>query len=194
MPLPPERRIFEADDLRRALVRMAHEIVEGHGGTDDLVLIGLRTRGHPLAERLANLIEEHEAVRLPVGSLDITFYRDDLTKLAHAPIVKRSDLGPEVTDRTVVLVDDVLYTGRTIRAALDALTDHGRPRAVRLAVVVDRGHRELPIRPDFVGKNIPTSSDEIVHVRLLEIDGTDEVVISRSKTAEAPEEAEVSVS
>ena len=191
--MPPERRIFDADDLRRALVRMAHEIVEGHGGTDDLVLVGLRTRGHPLAERLANLIEEHENVRLPVGSLDITFYRDDLTKLAHAPIVKRSDLGPEVTNRTVVLIDDVLYTGRTIRAALDALTDHGRPQAVRLAVVVDRGHRELPIRPDFVGKNIPTSSDEIVHVRLLETDGTDEVVISRASSAEATEEAEVSV-
>jgi pyrimidine operon attenuation protein / uracil phosphoribosyltransferase len=193
--MPTERRIFDADDLRRALVRMAHEIVEGHGGTDGLVLVGLRTRGHPLAERLANLIEEHENVRLPVGSLDITFYRDDLTRLAHAPIVKRSDLGPEVTDRTVVLVDDVLYTGRTIRAALDALTDHGRPRAVRLAVVVDRGHREVPIRPDFVGKNIPTSSDEIVHVRLLETDGTDEVVISRAEGAEAPgsTESEVSV-
>jgi pyrimidine operon attenuation protein/uracil phosphoribosyltransferase len=191
----PERRIFDADDLRRALVRMAHEIVEGHGGADGLVLVGLRTRGHPLAERLANLIEEHENVRPPVGSLDITFYRDDLTRLAHAPIVKRSDLGPEITDRTVVLVDDVLYTGRTIRAALDALTDHGRPRAVRLAVLVDRGHRELPIRPDFVGKNIPTSSDEIVHVRLLETDGTDEVVISRGEGAETPgsTESEVSV-
>ena len=181
--MPSERRIFDADDLRRALVRMAHEIVEGHGGTDDLILIGLRTRGHPLAERLANLIEEHEQVRLPVGSLDITFYRDDLTKLAHAPIVKRSDLGPDVTDRTVVLVDDVLYTGRTIRAALDALTDHGRPRAVRLAVVIDRGHRELPIRPDYVGKNLPTSSDEVVHVRLVETDGADEVVITRSEKA-----------
>jgi pyrimidine operon attenuation protein/uracil phosphoribosyltransferase len=182
--MPPERRILDADDLRRALVRIAHEIVESHGGTDDLVLVGLRTRGYPLAERLANLIEEHENARLPVGSLDITFYRDDLTRLAHAPIVKRSDLGPEVTDRTVVLVDDVLYTGRTIRAALDALTDHGRPRAVRLAVVVDRGHRELPIRPDFVGKNLPTAADEIVHVRLVETDGSDEVVIARS--AEVP--------
>jgi pyrimidine operon attenuation protein/uracil phosphoribosyltransferase len=179
-----ERRILDADDLRRALVRIAHEIVESHGGTDDLVLVGLRTRGHPLAERLANLIEEHETTRLPVGSLDITFYRDDLTRLAHAPIVKRSDLGPEVTDQTVVLVDDVLYTGRTIRAALDALTDHGRPRAVRLAVLVDRGHRELPIRPDFVGKNLPTAADEVVHVRLLETDGADEVVIAR--TAEVP--------
>ncbi len=175
-----ERRIFDADDLRRALIRMAHEIVESHGGTDDLVLIGLRTRGFPLAERLAALIEEHEQATVPVGSLDITFYRDDLTRLAHAPIVKRSDLGPEVTDKTVVLVDDVLYTGRTIRAALDALTDHGRPSAVRLAVVVDRGHRELPIRPDYVGKNLPTSSDEVVHVRLVETDGADEVVITRT--------------
>jgi len=191
--MPSERRILDADDLRRALVRMAHEIVEGHGGTEDLILIGLRTRGHPLADRLANLIEEHEDVRLPVGSLDITFYRDDLTKLAHAPIVKRSDLGPDVTDRTVVLVDDVLYTGRTIRAALDALTDHGRPRAVRLAVVIDRGHRELPIRPDYVGKNLPTSSDEVVHVRLLETDGADEVVITRSQVAAAEETTEVPV-
>lgn len=174
-----ERRIFDADDLRRALTRIAHEIVERHEGTDGLVLVGMRTRGHPLAERLAGLIEEHEGVRLPVGSLDITFYRDDLTRLAHAPIVKRSDLGPDVSDRTVVLVDDVLFTGRTIRAALDALTDHGRPRAVRLAVVIDRGHRELPIRPDFVGKNLPTSLDEVVHVRLVETDGTDEVVITR---------------
>jgi pyrimidine operon attenuation protein/uracil phosphoribosyltransferase len=174
-----ERRIFDADDLRRALTRIAHEIVERHEGTDGLVLVGLRTRGHPLAERLSRLIEEHEHVRPPVGSLDITFYRDDLTKLAHAPIVKRSDLGPDVSDQTVVLVDDVLFTGRTIRAALDALTDHGRPRAVRLAVVIDRGHRELPIRPDFVGKNLPTSLDEVVHVRLVESDGIDEVVITR---------------
>lgn len=174
-----ERRIFDADDLRRALTRIAHEIVERHEGTDGLVLVGMRTRGHPLAERLAGLIEEHEGVRLPVGSLDITFYRDDLTRLAHAPIVKRSDLGPDISDQTVVLVDDVLFTGRTIRAALDALTDHGRPRAVRLAVVIDRGHRELPIRPDFVGKNLPTSLDEVVHVRLVETDGADEVVITR---------------
>jgi pyrimidine operon attenuation protein/uracil phosphoribosyltransferase len=180
-----ERRIFDADDLRRALTRIAHEIVERHEGTDGLVLVGMRTRGHPLAERLAGLIEEHEGVRLPVGSLDITFYRDDLTRLAHAPIVKRSDLGPDVSDRTVVLVDDVLFTGRTIRAALDALTDHGRPRAVRLAVVIDRGHRELPIRPDFVGKNLPTSLDEVVHVRLVETDGTDEVVITRPDTPDA---------
>jgi len=143
-------------------------------------LVGIADRGDDLARRLAAEIERIEGRSVPVGALDITFYRDDLTRLAHAPIVKRSDLGPEVTDKTVVLVDDVLYTGRTIRAALDALTDHGRPSAVRLAVVVDRGHRELPIRPDYVGKNLPTSSDEVVHVRLAETDGADEVVITRT--------------
>ena len=174
-----ERQILDADDLRRALVRIAHEIVERNGGTDGLVLVGVRSRGVPLAQRLARLIAEHEGVTVPVGALDITFYRDDLTKIAHAPIVKRTEALPEVTGRTVVLVDDVLFTGRTVRAALDALTDHGRPHAVRLAVVVDRGHRELPIRPDHVGKNLPTSLDENVQVRLAETDGIDEVVIVR---------------
>ena len=174
-----ERRILDADDIRRALNRIAHEIVERHGGTDGLVLVGIRSRGVPLAGRLSLLIAEHEGASVPVGSLDITYYRDDLTKVAHAPIVKRSELNPDVRGRTVVLVDDVLYTGRTVRAALDALTDFGRPQAVRLAALVDRGHRELPIRPDFVGKNLPTSAEEVVHVRLLETDGSDEVVIER---------------
>jgi pyrimidine operon attenuation protein/uracil phosphoribosyltransferase len=178
-----ERRILDADDLRRALVRISHEIVERNEGTAGLVLVGVRSRGVPLAERLAHLIAEHEGMAVPVGSLDITFYRDDLTRLAHAPIVKRTDAMPEVSGKTVVLVDDVLYTGRTVRAALDAITDQGRPRAVRLAVVVDRGHRELPIRPDYVGKNLPTSHDEIVSVRLAETDGVDEVVIGRSEPA-----------
>ena len=183
-----ERRILNGDGVRRALTRIAHEIVERNGGTDALVLVGVRSRGVPLARRLASLIEEHEGSSVPVGSLDITYYRDDLTKLAHAPIVKRSDLGPAVSGHTIVLVDDVLYTGRTVRAALDALTDHGRPQAVRLAVLVDRGHRELPIRADHVGKNLPTSRDELVHVRLLETDGADEVVIERT-AAEHDEEA-----
>ena len=174
-----ERRILDTDDIRRALTRIAHEIVERHGGTDGLVLVGIRSRGVPLAGRLSLLIAEHEGASVPVGSLDITYYRDDLTKVAHAPIVKRSELNPDVRGQTVVLVDDVLYTGRTVRAALDALTDFGRPRAVRLAALVDRGHRELPIRPDFVGKNLPTSAEEVVHVRLLETDGSDEVVIER---------------
>jgi pyrimidine operon attenuation protein/uracil phosphoribosyltransferase len=175
----PERLIHDADGVRRAHTRIAHEIVERNGGTDRMVLVGIRTRGVPLARRLAQLIERHEAVALPVGSLDITYYRDDLTKLAHAPIVKRTEGMPDVTGLTVVLVDDVLYTGRTVRAALDALTDQGRPRAVRLAVLVDRGHRELPIRADHVGKNLPTANDEVVHVRLDETDGTDEVIIHR---------------
>ena len=175
----PERLILDADGVRRALTRIAHEIVERNGGTDRMVLVGIRTRGVPLARRLAQLIERHEAVALPVGSLDITYYRDDLTKLAHAPIVKRTEGMPDVTGLTVVLVDDVLYTGRTVRAALDALTDQGRPRAVRLAVLVDRGHRELPIRADHVGKNLPTANDEVVHVRLDETDGADEVIIHR---------------
>jgi len=178
-----ERRVLDADGLRRALTRIAHEIVERNGGVDGLVLVGIRSRGVPLANRLAALIEQHESTPVPVGSLDITFYRDDLTKLAHAPIVKRSDLEIDVEGRVVVLIDDVLYTGRTVRAALDALTDHGRPRAVRLATLVDRGHRELPIRPDFVGKNLPTSVDEIVHVRLRETDDDDEVVIERPEPA-----------
>jgi pyrimidine operon attenuation protein/uracil phosphoribosyltransferase len=175
------RQILDADGLRRALVRISHEIVERHGGTEGLVLVGVRLRGVPLAQRLAALIEEHEGATPPVGSLDITYYRDDLTRIAHAPIVKRTEAMPDVTGMTVVLVDDVLFTGRTVRAALDALTDHGRPTAVRLAVIVDRGHRELPIRPDHVGKNLPTSRDENVQVRLVETDGADEVVITRSE-------------
>jgi pyrimidine operon attenuation protein/uracil phosphoribosyltransferase len=174
-----ERRILDADELRRALTRIAHEIVERNGGTDDLVLVGVRSRGVPLARRLAGLIEQHEGASLPVGALDISFYRDDLTKVAHAPIVKETQAMPEIAGKTVVLVDDVLYTGRTVRAALDALTDQGRPRAVRLAVIIDRGHRELPIRPDHVGKNLPTAREEIVHVRVIEHDGSDEVVIER---------------
>ena len=178
-----ERRVLDADDIRRALTRIAHEIVERNGSVDDLVLVGIRSRGVPMAQRLASLIQQHEGAAVPIGSLDITYYRDDLTRLAHAPIVKRSDLDAETTSRVVVLVDDVLYTGRTVRAALDALTDHGRPRAVRLAALVDRGHRELPIRPDFVGKNLPTSADEIVHVRLVETDEVDEVVIERPERA-----------
>jgi pyrimidine operon attenuation protein/uracil phosphoribosyltransferase len=180
-----DTQILDADDLRRALTRIAHEIVERNGGTDDLVLVGVRSRGVPLARRLAGLIEQHEGVSLPVGSLDITFYRDDLTRLAHAPIVKRSDAMPEIGGKTVVLIDDVLFTGRTVRAALDALTDHGRPRAVRLAVVIDRGHRELPIRADHVGKNLPTSRDDLVHVRLTETDEADEVVLEQSGAAAA---------
>ena len=178
-----ERQILDAAELRRALTRMAHEIVERNGGTDDLVLIGVRSRGVPLARRLASLIEQHEGASVPVGALDITFYRDDLTRIAHAPIVKRTEGMPEIGGKSVVLVDDVLFTGRTIRAALDAIIDLGRPTAIQLACLIDRGHRELPIRPDYVGKNLPTSRRESVAVRLREHDGEDRVVI------EEPEEA-----
>lgn len=169
-----------ADDVRRALIRISHEIVEKHGGTADLALVGIQTRGVPLAERLASAIENHEGVRPPVGSLDISFHRDDLDPGSPHPHVKSTDLPFPLQSSTLVIVDDVLYTGRTVRAALDALVEIGRPKAVRLAVLVDRGHRELPIRADHVGKNVPTSRDERIRVRLAEIDGgEDQVVIER---------------
>ena len=173
------RQIMTADDVRRAVVRISHEIVEKHGGTERLVLGGVQRRGVPLARRIAEAIEQHEGARLPVGALDITFYRDDLTMVAHQPVVKGTDLPFDVNGLTIVIVDDVLYTGRTVRAAMDALMDFGRPSAIRLAVLVDRGHRELPIRADHVGKNVPTSRDEVIHAHMVEFDGVDEVVIDR---------------
>jgi pyrimidine operon attenuation protein/uracil phosphoribosyltransferase len=178
-PEPVRRRIMTSDEVRRALVRIGHEIVEKHGGTDDLALVGIERRGVPLARRLADVIEANEGVRLPVGSLDITFYRDDLSMVGRQPRLKGSALPFDPAATTIVIVDDVLYTGRTVRAAMDALVDQGRPAAVRLAVLVDRGHRELPIRADHVGKNVPTSRDEVVHVMVQEVDVRDEVVIER---------------
>ena len=175
----PSRRIMTADEIRRAVIRISHEIVEKQAGTAGLVLVGIQRRGVPLAHRLAAAIAEHEGVTLPVGALDITFYRDDLSKLGHSPVLKGTDVPFQVEGATVVLVDDVLYTGRTIRAAMDALREFGRPRAVRLAVLVDRGHRELPIRADHVGKNVPTSREELVKVHLEEIDDEDGVEIER---------------
>ena len=174
------RRIMTADEIRRAIVRISHEIVEKQAGTDGLRLVGIQRRGVPLAERLAEEIEAHEGVRIPVGALDIEFYRDDLSTLGHSPLVKGTDLPFEVGGTTVVLVDDVLYTGRTVRAAMDALREFGRPQAVRLAVLVDRGHRELPIRADHVGKNVPTSRDERVRVHVAEVDGEDAVEIEQA--------------
>jgi len=168
-----------AEEVRRALVRVSHEIVEKHGGTSGLALVGVQRRGVPLAQRIRAAIEGHEGVSLPVGTLDITFYRDDLSRIARQPQLKGTDLPFELEHTTLVVVDDVLYTGRTVRAAMDALMDHGRPAAVRLAVLVDRGHRELPIRADHVGKNVPTSRGEVIKVHLQEIDGEDEVVIGR---------------
>jgi pyrimidine operon attenuation protein/uracil phosphoribosyltransferase len=181
-----EREILSADEIRRALVRIAHEIVEKHGGAADLALVGIQRRGVPLAGRIAASIAEHEDVTVPVGAIDITFYRDDLSMVAHQPVVKGTDLPFDPTAMTVVLVDDVLYTGRTVRAAMDALMDFGRPTAIRLAVLVDRGHRELPIRADHVGKNVPTSREEVVKVRLREVDGDDQVVIDRLAEGDRP--------
>ena len=173
------RRIMTADEIRRATIRLSHEIVEKQAGTDGLLLIGIQRRGVPLARRIAAAIGENETVDIPVGALDITFYRDDLSLVAQQPVVKGTELPFGIDGRTVVLVDDVLYTGRTIRAAMDALVDFGRPQAIRLAVLVDRGHRELPIRADHVGKNVPTSREELVKVHLAEIDDEDGVEIER---------------
>ena len=174
----PVKVLFTADEMRRALVRMAHEIVEQNGGTDELVLVGLATRGAPLAQRVQAAIKQFELADVPYGQLDVTLYRDDLFTGRPHPL-HATALPSDVTGANVVLVDDVLYTGRTIRAALDAIMDHGRPRSIKLAVLIDRGHRELPIRADFVGKNVPTSGDEKVEVHLTEVDGRDEVVITR---------------
>jgi pyrimidine operon attenuation protein/uracil phosphoribosyltransferase len=169
--------IMDAESIRRALTRIAHEISEANKGVDGVALVGIRRRGGPLAYRLASRIESIEGVKPPVGVLDITLYRDDLTTLGPAPIVHRTEVDFDVADKTIVLVDDVIFTGRTVRAALDALMDLGRPRRIQLAVLIDRGHRELPIKPDFVGKNVPTSRQEIVSVLVEEIDKEDKVVI-----------------
>ena len=171
------RHIMTAEEIRRATIRISHEIVEKQAGTAGLALVGIQRRGVPLARRIADAIRDNEGVEVPVGALDITFYRDDLSLVAQQPVVKGTDLPFDLNGATVVLVDDVLYTGRTIRAAMDALVDFGRPQSIQLAVLVDRGHRELPIRADYVGKNLPTSRREQVQVRLAEADGVDEVVI-----------------
>lgn len=176
------RRIMTADEIRRAVIRISHEVVEKQAGTSGLVLVGIQRRGVPIARRLAAAIEEHEGVDVPVGALDITFYRDDRSTLGQSPVVKGTDVTFDIEGATVVLVDDVLYTGRTVRAAMDALREFGRPRAVRLAVLVDRGHRELPIRADHVGKNVPTSRDEVVRVRVSEVDDEDAVDIEMVAT------------
>ncbi|MDD3925987.1 MAG: bifunctional pyr operon transcriptional regulator/uracil phosphoribosyltransferase PyrR [bacterium] len=172
-------QIMDVDDIRRALTRISHEVVERDKGAGDICLVGLHTRGVPLARRLAGIIAGFEGIEVPVGTLDITLYRDDLQYDGLQHEVRQSDIGFDITGKVVVLVDEVIYTGRTTRAALDALMDYGRPRAVRLAVLVDRGHRELPIRADFIGKNIPTSRKERVKVSLAEIDGIDEVTLIR---------------
>lgn len=177
---------FRADILdqaatERALVRIAHQIVEKDKTTDDLCLVGIRTRGVPLAKRLAENLRRIEGVEIPVGELDITLYRDDLSEVAESPVVHSSSLGFDVTGKTVVLCDDVIYTGRTARAAMDAVMALGRPARIQLFALIDRGHRELPIRPDFVGKNIPTAHGEVISVRLEETDGETVVKLFENK-------------
>ncbi len=170
---------MDADRMSRALTRIAHEILERNRGLDELALVGIRTRGVPLARRLARSLKEINGEDVPTGALDITLYRDDLMRHAVGPqpLVRRTEIPFSIDDRKILLVDDVLYTGRTIRAALDALIDFGRPQAIQLIALVDRGHRELPIKADYVGKNLPTSLKQSVQVRLQEIDGADEIVI-----------------
>lgn len=184
MPILTDKTVLmDSEGIRRALTRISHEIVEKNKGVENIVLVGIRTRGVPIAERLADTIEAIEGKRPPVGVLDITLYRDDLSTLSYQPIVHPTELPVDISGKTIVLVDDVLYTGRTIRAALDALIDMGRPKTIQLAVLIDRGHRELPIRADFVGKNVPTSSREVVSVQLNKTDGSEKVVIKEVQEA-----------
>jgi pyrimidine operon attenuation protein/uracil phosphoribosyltransferase len=173
--------VMDADRIGRTLTRIAHEIVERNKGIEDLALIGIRRRGVPIARRIARSLREITGDELPTGALDITLYRDDLMRHAVGPqpVVRRTEIPFSIDDRRILLVDDVLYTGRTIRAALDALIDFGRPRSIQLIVLVDRGHRELPIKADYVGKNLPTAPSESVQVRLQEIDGQDEVLLEQ---------------
>ncbi len=177
MKFADKKILMDEVAMKRAITRIAHEIIERNKGVQKLALIGIRRRGGPLANRLAERIEDIEGVKVPVGILDITLYRDDLTTLSSQPQVHRTEVFFDISGLTIVLVDDVIYTGRTIRAAMDALIDLGRPSSIQLAVLVDRGHRELPIKPDFIGKNIPTSRSEEISVNVLEIDGQDEVIL-----------------
>ena len=178
MDLQEKTVLMRESEIKRTLVRIAHEIVEKNKGVADLALIGIRTRGVFLAKRLAQEIVKIEKKEIPVGILDITLYRDDLSLVARQPLLLKTEIPFDVSRKKIVLIDDVLYTGRTIRAAMDAIVDLGRPRVVQLAVLIDRGHRELPIRADFIGKNIPTSMKEIVKVKLKEVDGEDKVGIA----------------
>ena len=177
-------KVLDKEALERSLMRIAHEIVEKNKGTGELCIVGIRNRGAYLAKRIADNIEKIEGARVPVGILDITLYRDDLTAIAARPVVHKTEIDFDITDKNLVLVDDVLYTGRTIRAALDALIDLGRPRLIQLAVLIDRGHRELPIAADFVGRTVPTASSEDVQVLLREVDGDEGVWVAREEVAE----------
>lgn len=170
-------RLMSASEIERTLVRLAHEIVERNNGSNNLGLVGIKRRGVPLAQRIGKMIENIEKEQVQVGTLDISFYRDDLTTRDVRPVVEKGELGFDVTGRDIILMDDVLYTGRTIRAALDALFDHGRPKSVQLLVLIDRGHRELPIEAKFIGRIIPTARREIIEVKLQEVDGDEQVLL-----------------
>ncbi len=170
-------KLMDKDEIRRSLLRLSHQILEKNREIEDLVVVGIHRRGVTLAERISKMIEEIKGKKLPTGTLDITLYRDDLTRIAYQPVVRNTNILFPIDDKKVVLVDDVLYTGRTVRAAIDALIDFGRPKKIELVVLIDRGHRQLPIRADYVGKNIPTSPGEMVEVKVEELDGTDEVLI-----------------
>lgn len=173
--------ILDEKAINRAITRISHEIIERNKGVDKVVLVGIKTRGVPLSHRIANKIMDIEGKEVPIEELDITLYRDDLSEVADKPLVKKSQFNTDILNKTVVLIDDVLFTGRTVRAALDAIVDNGRPNKIQLAVLIDRGHRELPIRPDFIGKNVPTSKDEVISVKFNETDNKDEVTIKENK-------------
>lgn len=173
--------IMDAEGINRALTRIAHEIIENNKGVDNIALIGIQRRGVPLAQRIAEKIYEVENLKVPIGVLDITFYRDDLSLLAAHPVINGTSIDFQIDGKKIILVDDVIYTGRTVRAAIEALFDLGRPAIVQLAILIDRGHRELPFKPDYVGKNIPTSKSELVSVQVIEIDKADKVTINEGK-------------
>lgn len=175
-----ESEILDEKAISRAITRISHEIIERNNGVNDIVLIGIKTRGKYIAERIHDTILKFENKNIDIGELDISMYRDDLKKLNNEPIVNGSKIDFDIKDKIVILIDDVLYTGRTIRSALDAIIDINRPKAIQLAILIDRGHRELPIRADYVGKNVPTSKNEIIHVKLLEVDGTNSVTIKKN--------------
>lgn len=175
--LRQKAQLMSSSEIDRTLVRIAHEIVERNGGIEELGLVGIRRRGVPLAQRLGKLIEGIEHTAIPVGALDITFYRDDLSTVGPRPVVQESDIGFPIGDKRIILLDDVLFTGRTTRAALDALFSHGRPRQVELCVLIDRGHRELPVHASFVGRTVQTTMNEVIEVKLSEVDGTDRVLL-----------------